>query len=320
MRVIDFMPPRGEARHGPDRRGSRAAACGCAWSWRSASTTAASSPGCAASTDAPRRRRRPGRALPAHARCDPRRGPAHGLRARGGRGRARPLRPHVVALARPPPPAIDPEAALSETESYWREWSEGCAAALPAGGPTVLRRSLIVLKALTYEPTGGIVAAPTTSLPEWIGGVRNWDYRYCWLRDATFTLLALLTAATPTRRPRGATGCSAPSRATPPTCRSCTASPASGGCPEYELPWLAGYEGSRPVRVGNAASEQLQLDVYGEVMDALYQARTHGPRGRHAGVADPACAARAPRGRLAASPTRGSGRSAASAATSSTRR
>jgi GH15 family glucan-1,4-alpha-glucosidase len=133
-----------------------------------------------------------------------------------------------------------------------------------------------VLKALTYEPTGGIVAAPTTSLPEWIGSVRNWDYRYCWLRDATLTLLALLhcghgAEATAWRRW---------------LLRAIAGDPADvqimygvGGerrLSEFELPWLDGYEGSRPVRVGNAASAQLQLDVYGEVVDCLYQARVHG--------------------------------------------
>ena len=130
-------------------------------------------------------------------------------------------------------------------------------------------RSLITLKALTYAPTGGIVAAPTTSLPEWIGGVRNWDYRYCWLRDAALTLPRSWPAATPEEARRGATGCCARSPATRRSCRSCTASPASGGSSEYELDWLPGYEDSSPVRVGNAASEQFQLDVYGEVLAPL---------------------------------------------------
>ena len=139
-----------------------------------------------------------------------------------------------------------------------------------------MRRSLIVLKALTYEPTGGIVAAATTSLPEWIGSVRNWDYRYCWLRDATLTLLALLQGnheeeATAWRRwlLRAIAG-------DPADVQIMYGVAAERRLTEYELPWLAGYEGSRPVRIGNAASEQLQLDVYGEVLDALYQARVHG--------------------------------------------
>ncbi len=174
------------------------------------------------------------------------------------------------------PKRIDPEAQLAETESFWRDWSEACQLDLPDEWAAVVRRSLIVLKALIYEPTGGIVAAPTTSLPEWIGSVRNWDYRYCWLRDATLTLLALLQCnhadeAGEWRRW---------------LIRAIAGDPADvqimygvGGerrLTEFELPWLSGYEGSAPVRVGNAASEQLQLDVYGEVLDCLFQARVHG--------------------------------------------
>ncbi|HET7573433.1 MAG TPA: glycoside hydrolase family 15 protein [Gaiellaceae bacterium] len=175
-----------------------------------------------------------------------------------------------------PPPAIDPEQALAETESFWREWNDGGLGDLPPDWAALVRRSLIVLKALTYEPTGGIVAAPTTSLPEWIGSVRNWDYRYCWLRDATLTLLALLQG--------GHADEAAAWRSW--LLRAVAGDPADvqimygvGGerrLSEFELPWLDGYEGSRPVRVGNAASEQLQLDVFGEVMDALYQARVSG--------------------------------------------
>ncbi|MGH3051210.1 MAG: glycoside hydrolase family 15 protein [Gaiellaceae bacterium] len=176
----------------------------------------------------------------------------------------------------PTPPAIDPEQALADTESFWREWSTVPDDGLPAEWSDVVRRSLVVLKALTYAPTGGIVAAPTTSLPEWIGSVRNWDYRFCWLRDATLTLLALLHA--------GHTEEALAWRLW--LLRAVAGDPAAvqimygvGGerrLTEFELPWLSGYEGSAPVRVGNQASEQLQLDVYGEVMDALYQARTHG--------------------------------------------
>jgi GH15 family glucan-1,4-alpha-glucosidase len=165
---------------------------------------------------------------------------------------------------------------MAETETFWREWNAACKVPLPQEWRDLLHRSLTVLKALTYAPTGGIVAAPTTSLPEWIGGVRNWDYRYCWLRDATLTLLALLQAdhvqeALEWRRW---------------LLRAVAGDPADlqimygvGGerrLTEFEVPWLSGYEGSAPVRVGNAASEQLQIDVYGEVMDALYQARVHG--------------------------------------------
>jgi GH15 family glucan-1,4-alpha-glucosidase len=171
---------------------------------------------------------------------------------------------------------IDPEQALAETESFWREWSEQGEIDLPPEWAAVVRRSLIVLKALTYEPTGGIVAAATTSLPEWIGSVRNWDYRYCWLRDATLTLLALLQGnhvdeATAWRRwlLRAVAG-------DPADVQIMYGVAGERRLTEFELPWLDGYEGSRPVRIGNAASEQLQLDVYGEVLDALYQSRVHG--------------------------------------------
>jgi GH15 family glucan-1,4-alpha-glucosidase len=174
------------------------------------------------------------------------------------------------------PEAIDPELALAETESFWREWSERCEIDLPPESAALVRRSLIVLKALTYEPTGGIVAAATTSMPEWIGSVRNWDYRYCWLRDATLTLLALLQGnhddeAAAWRRwlLRAIAG-------DPAEVQIMYGVAGERRLTEYELPWLAGYEASKPVRVGNAASEQLQLDVYGEVLDALYQARVHG--------------------------------------------
>jgi GH15 family glucan-1,4-alpha-glucosidase len=174
------------------------------------------------------------------------------------------------------PAPIDAEVALAETESFWREWSEACSFDLPEEWAAVVRRSLIVLKALTYEPTGGIVAAPTTSLPEWIGSVRNWDYRYCWLRDATLTLLALLHCnhageAGEWRRwlIRAIAGNAA-------DVQIMYGVAGERRLPEFELPWLSGYEGSTPVRVGNAASEQLQLDVYGEVLDCLYQARVAG--------------------------------------------
>ena len=175
-----------------------------------------------------------------------------------------------------PPARVDPEVALSETESFWREWNGRCTVPLSGEQRDFMHRSLMVLKTLTYEPTGGIVAAPTTSLPEAIGGVRNWDYRYCWLRDATLTLLALLQAehgeeAAAWRRwlLRAVAG-------DPNDLQIMYGVGGERRLTEYELPWLPGYESSTPVRVGNAASEQLQVDVYGEVMDALYQARAHG--------------------------------------------
>jgi len=171
------------------------------------------------------------------------------------------------------PKPVDAEAALADTDSYWREWLSGCR--YEGRYRDAVHTSLIVLKALTYRPTGGIVAAPTTSLPERIGGARNWDYRYCWLRDATFTLYALMNA--------GFVDEAAAWRDW--LLRSVGGDPANaqimygiGGqrrIPEYQLDWLPGYAGSQPVRVGNAAAEQFQLDVYGEVMDALHQARLH---------------------------------------------
>ena len=174
------------------------------------------------------------------------------------------------------PEPLDAGVALADTARFWTAWSGELSFELPDAWNDMLRRSLVVLKALTYEPTGGIVAAPTTSLPEWIGGVRNWDYRYCWLRDATLTLLALLEAdhaeeAQAWRRwlLRAVAG-------DPADIQSMYGVAGERRLTEYEVPWLGGYEGSTPVRVGNAASGQLQLDVFGEVMDALYQARAHG--------------------------------------------
>ncbi len=174
------------------------------------------------------------------------------------------------------PEPIDPEQALTDTEEFWTEWSAGCCADIPAEWNDALRRSLIVLKALTYEPTGGIVAAPTTSLPEWIGGERNWDYRYCWLRDATLTLLALLHADHADEAAAWRLWLLRAVAGDPSDIQIMYGVAGERRLTELELPWLKGYESSAPVRVGNAASEQLQLDVFGEVMDALYQARVHG--------------------------------------------
>jgi GH15 family glucan-1,4-alpha-glucosidase len=173
-----------------------------------------------------------------------------------------------------PPAQVDPDKALEETHEYWDDWANRCE--FEGDHHDAVHQSLLVLKALTYAPTGGIVAAPTTSLPEWIGGVRNWDYRLCWLRDATLTLLALLQAgyveeADSWRRwlLRAAAG-------NPEDLQIMYGVAGERRLDERELPWLAGYEESAPVRIGNGASEQVQLDVYGEVMDALYQARAHG--------------------------------------------
>ena len=173
----------------------------------------------------------------------------------------------------PTPQPVDPIVALEDTESLLGGWVAACT--YEGEWREAVVRSLLTLKALTYAPTGGIVAAATTSLPEALGGVRNWDYRYCWLRDATITLQSLMYSGSSTRRAPGGSGCCGRSPATRPSCRSCTAWPASAGSTRDIADWLPGYDGN-PVRIGNAAAEQFQLDVYGEVMDALHQARKAG--------------------------------------------
>jgi GH15 family glucan-1,4-alpha-glucosidase len=175
----------------------------------------------------------------------------------------------------PQMPLVDAERALSATTEFWRDWSDH--AAYQAGPyDAAVDRSLITLKALTYEPTGGIVAAATTSLPEEIGGVRNWDYRYCWLRDATYTLQALLAAGF--RREAGAwrDWLLRAIAGQPEMLQTLYSLDGARRLPEAELPWLSGYEGSRPVRIGNAASGQLQIDVWGETLEALFLARQAG--------------------------------------------
>jgi GH15 family glucan-1,4-alpha-glucosidase len=175
----------------------------------------------------------------------------------------------------PQPPLVDAEQALAATTQFWTEWIDH--ASYPAGPyGAAVDRSLITLKALTYEPTGGIVAAATTSLPEELGGVRNWDYRYCWLRDATYTLQALLAAGF--RREAGAwrDWLLRAIAGQPETLQILYSLDGARRLPEAELPWLSGYEGSTPVRTGNAASGQLQLDVWGETLDALFLAREAG--------------------------------------------
>jgi GH15 family glucan-1,4-alpha-glucosidase len=174
------------------------------------------------------------------------------------------------------PEAIDPEQALEDTERFWHEWNDRCAVVLPDAWRPVINRSLMVLKALTYAPTGGIVAAPTTSLPEHIGGVRNWDYRYCWLRDAALTLIALLDAGHVAEAKAWRRWLLRAVAGDPADIQIMYGVAGERRLTELELPWLSGYEGSAPVRIGNAASEQLQIDVFGEVLDALYQARAHG--------------------------------------------
>ena len=174
----------------------------------------------------------------------------------------------------PEPPSVDAAQALSETEAYWRAWS----AQYQERGEwrEATMRSLITLKALTYGPTGGIVAAPTTSLPERLGGVRNWDYRYCWLRDATFTLYALLISGFREEAKAWREWLLRTVAGEPSTLQVLYGLAGERRITEYEIPWLAGHAGSRPVRIGNLAHEQHQWDVYGEVMDVLNLAREHG--------------------------------------------
>jgi len=172
-----------------------------------------------------------------------------------------------------PPDRIDAEQALDDTVDYWTGWIGEC----PYDGKwkDAVRQSLIVLKALTYAPTGGIVAAPTTSLPERIGGERNWDYRYCWLRDATLVLLAFINAGYLEEAASWRSWLLRAAAGDPAALQIMYGVGGERRLTELTLDWLPGYEGSRPVRAGNAASEQFQLDVYGEVLDAMHQARVH---------------------------------------------
>jgi GH15 family glucan-1,4-alpha-glucosidase len=171
------------------------------------------------------------------------------------------------------PAAPHPQTALDATEKFWTEWSARCR---PAGHCSeAVMRSLITLKALSYAPTGGIVAAPTTSLPEQLGGARNWDYRFCWLRDATLTLLALMNAGFYDEAQSWREWLLRAVAGSPDQIQTIYGIAGERRLTEWEVPWLPGYEDSSPVRIGNAAHAQLQLDVYGEVMDALHQAR-HG--------------------------------------------
>jgi GH15 family glucan-1,4-alpha-glucosidase len=168
-----------------------------------------------------------------------------------------------------PPPPIDPLQALKDTEVFWRQWSDRCPAVEP--WTEAVKRSLITLKALTYAPTGGIVAAATTSLPEHLGGVRNWDYRYCWLRDATFTLLAFRNLGYYEEAKAWRDWLLRAIAGSPRQIQIMYGVGGERWLPEQIVPWLPGYENSAPVRIGNDASQQLQLDVYGEVFDAIFQ-------------------------------------------------
>ena len=175
----------------------------------------------------------------------------------------------------PPPKAVDAEDALRDTLTFWSEWS---ASGADVTGPyrAAVKRSLLTLKALTYHPTGGIVAAATTSLPEQIGGPRNWDYRYCWLRDSTYTLQALISADYLDEARAWREWLLRAVAGDPADLQIMYALDGTRRLPEAELPWLAGYENSKPVRTGNAASDQLQLDVWGETLDGLALARDAG--------------------------------------------
>ncbi|HEY4986021.1 MAG TPA: glycoside hydrolase family 15 protein [Bradyrhizobium sp.] len=171
----------------------------------------------------------------------------------------------------PAPEPIDPLKALQDTERFWTGWSSQC----NYQGPyrDLVMRSLITLKALTYDPTGGIVAAPTTSLPEKLGGARNWDYRFCWLRDATFTLLALMNAGYTGEALAWHNWLLRAVAGAPADMQIMYGIRGQRRLMEWQAEWLQGYEGARPVRIGNAAHAQLQLDVYGELIDAFHQAR-----------------------------------------------
>ncbi len=174
----------------------------------------------------------------------------------------------------PPEKRSDAGSKVAETERWWRDWVAG--AKCEGEWSDVIERSLITLKALTYAPTGGIVAAATTSLPEHLGGVRNWDYRFCWLRDATFTLYTLLLSGHTDEAAAWRDWLLRAVAGDPGKLQIMYGPAGERRLEELELPWLPGYEGSKPVRIGNAAFSQFQLDVYGEVIDSMHQARCAG--------------------------------------------
>jgi len=177
-----------------------------------------------------------------------------------------------------PPPPLDPLQALADTEKFWREWAR---CARPAGPySAAVTRSLITVKALTHRPSGSIVAAPTTSLPERLGGKRNWDYRFCWLRDATFTLLALMNAGYYEDAGAWRQWLLRAVAGDPARVQIMYGLTGERRIEEIEVDWLDGYEDSKPVRIGNAAVKQLQIDVYGELMDVLH----HGRHSRLGGI------------------------------------
>jgi GH15 family glucan-1,4-alpha-glucosidase len=171
-------------------------------------------------------------------------------------------------------PDANPMKLLRKAERAWKKWSKGCQCRGPWAEPML--RSLLTLKALTYAPTGGVVAAPTTSLPEKLGGVRNWDYRLCWIRDATFTLYALMAAGYKDEARAWRQWILRAAAGNPDKLQIMYGLAGERRLSEWEVDWLPGYENSRPVRVGNGAYQQFQLDVYGELLDAMYQSRRIG--------------------------------------------
>ena len=173
-----------------------------------------------------------------------------------------------------PPRPLEARAAIRDTERWWREWSSRCT--YRGQWSDAVQRSLITLKAMTYARTGGIVAAATTSLPEQLGGPRNWDYRFCWVRDATFALNALMTAGYHEEASAWRDWLLRAAAGHPADLQIMYGAAGERRLVEIELDWLSGYEGARPVRVGNAAAGQRQLDVLGELMDSLHQARSAG--------------------------------------------
>ncbi len=174
----------------------------------------------------------------------------------------------------PPRHAIPADEALRATIGWWGDWIGRCN--YEGRWKEAVIRSLITLKALTYSPTGGLVAAPTTSLPEKLGGPRNWDYRYCWLRDATFTLNALIVGGYHEEAAQWRNWLLRAVAGHPSKIQNLYGLAGERRIPVWEIPWLPGYQGAKPVRVGNDATEQLQLDVVGEIMDALQMARRNG--------------------------------------------
>ncbi|HYA07935.1 MAG TPA: glycoside hydrolase family 15 protein [Xanthobacteraceae bacterium] len=198
-----------------------------------------------------------------------------------GRGETIPLVLTYARSHRTLPPAGDPIGSLAATEQFWTQWSAKCR---PAGvWSQAVKRSIITLKALTYAPTGGIVAAPTASLPERLGGERNWDYRHCWLRDATLTLLGAIHAGYYEEAEAWREWLLRAVAGSPDQLQIMYGIAGERRLAEWTADWLPGYENSAPVRIGNAAHRQLQLDVFGELMDTYYQARRGGLTGNESG-------------------------------------